>query len=269
MQPCFSPVWDTALTINALVESGMPGDHPAVLQSAAHWMLDKRGNGKGDWRVKNRACDRARLVLRVRESVLPGQRHDGEGDHRAEQGPLPRARGEGERAATADGGGAPVAPVDAEQRRRLGGIRQGLRQGVVDLRTVRRPQRDDRPQQRGHHRADPGNVFAPGPRQELPRCPRAIAYLKRTQHEDGSWYGRWGCNFLYGTWLALWGLRCIGEDMSQPFVRPGGRVDPRLPERRRRLGRAAALLRRCDPQGARAEHPVADRLGADGADGSG
>ena len=48
VQPCFSPVWDTALSLNALIESGMPGDHPAVLR-AAHWMLDKRGNGNGDW----------------------------------------------------------------------------------------------------------------------------------------------------------------------------------------------------------------------------
>jgi len=36
---------------------------------------------------------------------------------------------------------------------------------------------------------------------------------------SSGWYGRWGCNFLYGTWLALWGLRCIGEDMDQEFAR--------------------------------------------------
>jgi squalene-hopene/tetraprenyl-beta-curcumene cyclase len=52
VQPCFSPVWDTAMVINALVESGLAPDDPAVLRGAS-WMLDKRGNPYGDWRVKN------------------------------------------------------------------------------------------------------------------------------------------------------------------------------------------------------------------------
>jgi squalene-hopene/tetraprenyl-beta-curcumene cyclase len=47
---------------------------------------------------------------------------------------------------------------------------------------------------------------------------RAVDYLLRAQAADGSWYGRWGCNYLYGTWLALWGLRCIGEDMRSAWA---------------------------------------------------
>jgi squalene-hopene/tetraprenyl-beta-curcumene cyclase len=48
---------------------------------------------------------------------------------------------------------------------------------------------------------------------------RAIAFLRRTQHPDGPWYGRWGVNYLYGTWCALRGLHAIGEDMTQPWIR--------------------------------------------------
>jgi squalene-hopene/tetraprenyl-beta-curcumene cyclase len=47
---------------------------------------------------------------------------------------------------------------------------------------------------------------------------RAIRYLKTTQEEDGSWYGRWGVNYIYGTWQVLRGLRAIGEDMRQDWI---------------------------------------------------
>jgi squalene-hopene/tetraprenyl-beta-curcumene cyclase len=51
------------------------------------------------------------------------------------------------------------------------------------------------------------------------RCVRdAIKYLIATQDEDGSWYGRWGVNYIYGTWQVLRGLRAIGEDMTQDWI---------------------------------------------------
>lgn len=47
----------------------------------------------------------------------------------------------------------------------------------------------------------------------------AISYLKAQQEEDGSWYGRWGTNYIYGTWSVLTGLEVTGEDMQQDYVR--------------------------------------------------
>jgi squalene-hopene/tetraprenyl-beta-curcumene cyclase len=47
---------------------------------------------------------------------------------------------------------------------------------------------------------------------------RAITFLRETQESDGSWYGRWGVNYLYGTWQVLRGLRAIGEDMRQDWI---------------------------------------------------
>jgi squalene-hopene/tetraprenyl-beta-curcumene cyclase len=49
----------------------------------------------------------------------------------------------------------------------------------------------------------------------------AIKYLIDTQDEDGSWYGRWGVNYIYGTWQVLRGLRAIGEDMTQDWILRG------------------------------------------------
>jgi squalene-hopene/tetraprenyl-beta-curcumene cyclase len=50
---------------------------------------------------------------------------------------------------------------------------------------------------------------------------RAIAFLKKEQEPDGSWYGRWGVNYIYGTWQVLKGLYAIGADMSQDYVQRG------------------------------------------------
>jgi len=47
---------------------------------------------------------------------------------------------------------------------------------------------------------------------------RAIAYLKRAQEKDGSWYGRWGMNYLYGTWSVLCAFNAAGVDPSSPEV---------------------------------------------------
>ena len=47
---------------------------------------------------------------------------------------------------------------------------------------------------------------------------RALKFLRVTQEDDGSWYGRWGVNYIYGTWQVLRGLRAIGEDMRQQWI---------------------------------------------------
>jgi squalene-hopene/tetraprenyl-beta-curcumene cyclase len=54
-----------------------------------------------------------------------------------------------------------------------------------------------------------------------PRSPvgRALAFIEKTQDARGCWIGRWGVNYLYGTWQVLAGLSAIGYDMSRPMVR--------------------------------------------------
>jgi squalene-hopene/tetraprenyl-beta-curcumene cyclase len=48
---------------------------------------------------------------------------------------------------------------------------------------------------------------------------RGVAFLKSEQEEDGSWFGRWGTNYIYGTWSALCALKSAGEDMNAPYIR--------------------------------------------------
>src|SRR2546427_4283965 len=52
-----------------------------------------------------------------------------------------------------------------------------------------------------------------------PAAVRALRFLWRNQEADGSWYGRWGVNYVYGTWSVLAGLKAIGEDMQARDVR--------------------------------------------------
>lgn len=55
--------------------------------------------------------------------------------------------------------------------------------------------------------------------EDRPAIERCIAYLKRTQQPDGCWWGRWGTNYVYGTWSVLAGLALAGEDPQQPYIR--------------------------------------------------
>ena len=51
-----------------------------------------------------------------------------------------------------------------------------------------------------------------------PAMARAIAYIKAQQEPDGSWYGRWGVNYIYGVWSALIALNMAGESPDQPAI---------------------------------------------------
>jgi squalene-hopene/tetraprenyl-beta-curcumene cyclase len=217
VQPCFSPVWDTAMVINALAEAGTPADDPALTR-AAEWMLDKRGHALGDWRMKNphEAApgwffeyanpwypdnDTTAKVLTALSKV---RFTDAESEQRRKQ-----ALDEGHRwhlsMQNSDGG---WAAFDKDcDKELLTHVPFADHNAMID------PSNED-------ITARILETFAClGFDREFPPARRAVRYMLRTQAADGSWFGRWGCNYLYGTWLALWGLRCIGEDMGSAWAR--------------------------------------------------
>lgn len=219
VQPCFSPVWDTALAVNALVESGLASNDPALVR-ATRWLLDKRGHGSGDWAVKNpetrRAgwyfeyanpfypdCDTtAQTITALSKIDLPEETEDKdcrEAIFEAHHWHMSMQNRDG-------GWGAFDKDCDKEI---LTHVPFADHNAMID------PSTSDLTARALEALACLGYDHS------FPAARRAVEFLRREQERDGSWFGRWGCNYLYGTWLALWGLRAIGVDMDSAWVQRG------------------------------------------------
>lgn len=209
IQPCFSPVWDTALSINALVESGLPADHPAV-QRAARWLLDVRKHREGDWKVKNPHagppgwffeyanpfypdCDSTAQAL----TALSKVRFDDTEEERRRRTALVEADRWVQSMQNKDGGWA--AFDKGCDKEILTYVPFADHNAMID------PSTADITARIVEALANLGYDGSSIP------VRRALKFLAREQEPDGSWFGRWGCNYIYGTWLALWALDAIGE----------------------------------------------------------
>jgi squalene-hopene/tetraprenyl-beta-curcumene cyclase len=215
-QPCVSPVWDTAIAVNALVDSGLPADHPQ-LQLAAEWMIDKQITVPGDWQVKRPNVPPGGWPFQYHNDFYPDL-----DDTAMVLMALHRVQG-----------------IEPERRRRS--IDRGLAWflgmqgsdggwGSFDADNNRLifnniPFAD--------HGAllDPSTEDLTGRGLELlgtlgedpshPAARRGIAFIRRTQADDGSWYGRWGVNYIYGTWQALVGLAAVGVPTDDQIMKRG------------------------------------------------
>lgn len=214
LQSCISPVWDTPLTCIALLDSGLPKDHPAFVK-ATEWLLAKQIMVEGDWKVKNRNLepggwafefqnnwypdvdDTAVVLMALKRMWMDG---DPAEDHRIQKG-LNWALG----MQSSNGGwGAFDVNNDKEILNRIpwADLEANLDPPTADLtgRVL---------ELMGH--------FGMG--KEHPAAEAGIRFLRRKQEPDGPWWGRWGVNYIYGTWCVLCGLAAIGEDMNRPYVR--------------------------------------------------
>ena len=214
VQPCLSPVWDTALTINTLTEAGLPPDHPALVR-AGRWLLGKQTCRPGDWRLKAPGTpaggwpfqfenefypdvdDSAAVLLALRKIRLP--------DEEAKTRSMARGLNWVLALQGSDGG---WGAYDKDNNRLVFNLIP-----FADHGALMDPSTEDLA----------GRVLealgALGFRPDDPVAAKATAFLKARQQADGSWYGRWGVNYLYVTWSVLAGLRSIGEEMSQAYVR--------------------------------------------------
>jgi squalene-hopene/tetraprenyl-beta-curcumene cyclase len=210
LQPCFSPVWDTALTLKALADSGVDGTHPAAVKGA-EWLLAKECRRRGDWSVNNPHLEPGGWFFEYANGFYPdiddtamalmALARVGRGDHPAVGRGLNWLLGMQNK----DGG---WAAFDRDINREL------LTQvPFADHNAMLDPSCPDITARSLEALADFG--FGAG----HPRVRRAVRFIRRTQREDGCWIGRWGVNYLYGTWQVLEGLGAIGFDRDDPMVR--------------------------------------------------
>ncbi len=211
--PCFSPVWDTALAMNALVESGMAKDHNRLLK-AAEWILGKEVKEAGDWKIKNPEGEPGGWYFEYANEFYPDvddtfqvltalskvQFNNREKEQR-KQAAIDRALNWALTMQNKDGGWASFDKDCDEQF--LTQIPFADHNAMID------PSTSDITG-RGLE-----TLAALGFNLQHPVVQRAMAYLLKEQERDGTWFGRWGCNYIYGTWLALHGLKSIGEDMME------------------------------------------------------
>jgi len=212
MQPCFSPVWDTAIAAFALGETENP---PArELTRTADWLISKEVRRRGDWSFKRPNAEPSGWAFEFNNEFYPDV-----DDTAMVLLALKKARASND------------VVQRACEKRALDWLlaMQGKDGGWAAF------DADNNWQILSHvpfadHNAmlDPscpditGRVlealmlcgFSPN----HPSVRKGVQFLLKTQEQDGSWYGRWGVNYLYGTFLALRGLRAAGVDETEPSI---------------------------------------------------
>jgi squalene-hopene/tetraprenyl-beta-curcumene cyclase len=215
LEACQSPVWDTVLTMIGLADAGLPPDHPALV-SAAAWVLGEEIRGPGDWQVRRPDLapggwafefdndnypdtdDTAEVVLalrRVDPTTLPAS----EAKPAIERGLRWLAGMQSK-----DGG---WGAFDADNTRRLVNKLPFCDFGAV----IDPPSADVT--------AHIVEAFAAEGQADHPAVRRGVVWLLKAQEPDGSWFGRWGANYLYGTGAVVPALVAAGVRPSKPAIR--------------------------------------------------
>ncbi len=216
MQPCMSPVWDTAYAMFALGEAGVAANDPRMVK-CADWILQKQVRNVGDWKVKNPkgqpggwyfefnnefypdVDDTAMVCLGLSRVEHPNGRYQRESVQRA------------------------IDWIFSMQCKNGGWASFDKDNDKMVFQHI--PFAD--------HNAmlDPPTVDITGRILEMlaaygydknhPAVKRAIQFVRDEQEPDGSWFGRWGVNYIYGTALVLRGLEAMGTDLHEPCIQQG------------------------------------------------
>ncbi len=214
LQPCLSPVWDTALSMNALAECGHRVGGMAV-DSATEWLADREVSIRGDWTDRLPGIEPGGWYFEYRNAfypdtddtamVLMGLARTGASESEEERPRVRRALRWLVAMQNSDGGWAafdrnivrdfltkvPFADHNAMLDPSCPDITARVLEALAEF----------------------------GMRVGDPVCDKALAFLRQTQEPCGAWIGRWGVNYLYGTWQVLVGLEAIGIGANDPMVR--------------------------------------------------
>jgi squalene-hopene/tetraprenyl-beta-curcumene cyclase len=211
-QPCLSPVWDTALALHAMMEAGVDGDDPIVAQGCG-WLRERQIlDVHGDYVSKRPDVRPGGWAFQYWNDFYPDV-----DDTAVVVMALNRANEHAHREAIARG-----AEWTLGMQSNNGGW------GAFDA-------ENEYFFLQHIPFADHGALLDPPTADVTARClgmlaqlgfdpdhpavTRAIGYLKEQQEDDGSWFGRWGTNYVYGTWSVLSALNAIGEDPAQLYIR--------------------------------------------------
>jgi len=213
LQPCHSPVWDTALTMNALIESGVALDHPALGRADA-WLRTCQSQKVGDWVVSSPEAKPGGWGFQYENDWYPDVDDTAAvitamaKIHQAETPDFDEVLQRGFHWVLAmqgsDGG---WGAYDKDNNKLIfNKIPFADHQALLDPSTA---------DLAGRCLEMLGTL---GYDQSHPAVGPALEFLRKEQEANGSWYGRWGVNYIYGTWCVLSGLRGIGVDMTAPWI---------------------------------------------------
>ena len=215
VQPCVSPVWDTAWVIRALIDSGFPADHPAIVK-AGEWLIKKQILDYGDWNVKNKqgkpgawafefdnrfypdVDDSAVVVMALHQAKLPNEELKKQAINRALNWITTMQ---------CKPGGWAAFDLDNDQEW-LNSIPYGDLKAMIDPNTADVTARV-------LEMLGLCNLSIPANNLE-----KSLNYLLEEQEIEGCWFGRWGVNYIYGTSgvlsaLALINPRKYGENIAK------------------------------------------------------
>ena len=212
-QPCVSPIWDTCLSLSAVLEAGVSPEDAAV-HKATDWLFQNLIQVPGDWSYRAPNLEPAGWAFQFENTFYPDVDDTpmvlmallragilNQGAHR-------------ERIAKA------VNWVIGMQSSDGGWGAFDIDNNYLYLNNI--------------PFADHGALLDPstsdltgrciellamlGYGREFPPIARGLDFLRREQEACGAWFGRWGVNYIYGTWSVLKGLGRLGEDASQPYI---------------------------------------------------
>ncbi len=213
-QPCLSPIWDTCLSLSALLEGGLDGDHQAA-QTAVEWLFDEQIFEPGDWVYRAPDLAPAGWAFQFENTFYP----DVDDTPMVlmallRAGALKKAQYREKIAKAVDW-------IIGMQSSNGGWGAFDIDNNYLYLNEI--------------PFADHGALLDPSTSDLTGRCievlamlghgpdfgpiARALDFLKREQEDSGAWFGRWGVNYIYGTWSVLKGLGRLGEDPAEPYIR--------------------------------------------------
>ena len=227
VQPCVSPVWDTALVMRSLVDSGMAPNHLALIKGG-QWLLDNQILDYGDWAVKNKTGkpgawafefinrfypdvdDSAVVVMALNAIQMPNEA--------VKKAAIARTVRWIESMQCNQGGWAAFdLNNDADWLNQIpyGDLKAMIDPNTADV-TARVLEMEGRI--RGQQSEKSGNLSLLLKPEAIDR---ALAYLRNEQEVEGCWFGRWGVNYIYGTSGVLSALSLIAPETHQREIERG------------------------------------------------